>query len=188
MTWLIPAAVAALIVLLVLWKGLSRHGGRIIRHPYQKHAHLFSADDRVFFQALKSAMGDEYEIFGKIRVADIVLTKKSKTQRDSRRAFNPLAGRLFDFVLCDKKTLAVVCAVQLHDKTNPARKTEQDDPLKRICESVSLPFVVFPIKADYSPEEIRDKLRQSLTQEPFYLIETDGRKEPRISSFEDVKF
>jgi len=184
MTWPILAAIAALILVLTFRKLLSRHGGRILRHPYQKHSHLFSPDDRVFHHALKAAMGGDYEIFGKIRVADVVLTKKTKT----RQAFDPLAGRHFDFVLCDKKNLAVMCGILLHDKTNPARQTEQDDPLKRICESVSLPLVVFHVKADYALDEIRDKLRQAMIQEPFYLIETGGRKEPRISSLDDVKF
>ena len=188
MNWLIVAVIAVVVLLTVLVKSFSRHGGRIVRHPYQKQTNLFSPDDRVFHRALRMAVSEDYEIFGKIRVADIVLPKKNASRNDARLAFNPIAGRHFDFVLCDKKSLAVVCAIQLHDKTNPARQTEQDDPLKSICEAISLPFVVFHIKADYPPEEIRDKLLKALTQEPFYLIETDGRKEPRISNIEDMKF
>lgn len=188
MTWLFFAALAALILLPVLLKTWSRHGVRIVRHPYQKRTHLFSPDDRVFHHALKAAMGEEFEILGKIAVEDIVLTKKSAARGHARQTFNPLAGRYFDFVLCDKKNLAVMCGIVLHDKTNPTRQTEQDDPLKRICESISLPFVVFHVKADYALGEIRDKLRLAMTQEPFYLIETDGRKEPRISNLEDVDF
>ena len=51
-----------------------------------------------------------------------------------------------------------------------------------------LPFVRFPIKAYYSAEAIREKLHTAMVKEPFFLVETDGRKEPRISSLDDMKF
>lgn len=186
MTWFIFAAVAAMILLPLLLKTWSRHGARIVRNPYHKRAHLFSADDRAFHPVLKEAMGNDYEIFGKIPVADIVLAKKIAGRGHGRSSFNPLAGRYFDFVLCDKKSLAVLCAIVLYDKTNPARQAEQGDPLKRICEAVSLPLVVIHVKADYAADEVREKLRQAMTQEPFYLIESSGRKEPRISSLDNM--
>lgn len=189
MNWLIVAVVAALIVLPILVKVFSRNGGKAAKHPYQKHTALFSPDDRVFYRALKEAVGYEYEIFGKIRVADIVLPKKGSSRDDARLAFSPIAGRHFDFVLCDKNNLTVACAIQLRDKTNPAKQAEdQKNPLKTVCEAVALPFVRCDIKADYSIPEIREKLQSALRKEPFFLTETDGRKEPRISNIEDMRF
>lgn len=186
--WTITAVIGALIVLLLV-KVFTRNGSKTTKHPYQKYTALFSPDDRVFYEALKEAVGDNYEIFGKIRVADIVLPKKGSSRSDARLAFSPIAGRHFDFVLCDKKNLAVACAIQLRDKTNPARQAEdQKRPLQSVCEAVALPFVRFDIKADYQVPEIREKLLSALRKEPFFMIETDGRKEPRISNIEDMKF
>jgi len=190
MNWLIFAAVAALIALVLLMiRAFSRRGGKATKYPYQRHSALFSPDDRVFYRTLKEAVGDEYEIFGKIRVADIVLPKKGASRNDARLAFSPIAGRHFDFVLCDKSNLTVICAIQLRDKANPTQRAEdQNNPLKTVCEAVGLPFVRCDIKADYSIGEIREKLKGALRKEPFFLIETDGRKEPRISNIEDMKF
>ncbi|HUL12965.1 MAG TPA: DUF2726 domain-containing protein [Methylococcaceae bacterium] len=189
MNWLIVAAVAALIVLTILVKAFSGNGSKAVKHPYQKHSALFSPDDRIFYRALKEAVGEEYEIFGKIRVADIVLPKKGASRNDARLAFSPIAGRHFDFVLCDKNNLTVTCAIQLRDKTNPAKQAEgQKNPLQTVCEAVALPFVRFDIKADYYIPELREKLQVALRKEPFFLVETDGRKEPRISNIEDMKF
>ncbi|MBS1213081.1 MAG: uncharacterized protein H6R26_1698, partial [Proteobacteria bacterium] len=98
------------------------------------------------------------------------------------------AGRHFDFVLCDKKNLAVACAIQLTDKTDPARSPELGNPIKTVCEAVSLPFVSFHIQADYSIGEMRERLRHAMSQEPFYLVESDGRREPRISNLDDMTF
>lgn len=189
MNWLIVVVVGALLVLPILFKAFSRTSGKTARHPYQKHTALFSPDERVFYRALKEAVGEEYEIFGKIRVADIVLPKKGASRNDARLAFSPIAGQHFDFVLCDRKNLAVACAIQLHDKTNPTKQAErQDNPLKAVCETVALPFVRFAIKADYPIAEVREKLLDAVREEPFFMIETDGRKEPRISNIEDMKF
>jgi hypothetical protein len=187
--WLIIAIIAVAVLSFVLFKLFSPAGGRLSRNPYQKFAALFDADDQTFFHALKAAMGAEHEIFGKIRVADIVMHKKTASGQEARLAFDPIAGRRFDFVLCDKKNLSVACVVQLHDKTDPAQRAErEDDPLAAICENIGLPFALFHVQAEYDREEMRERLRKAMSREPFYLVETDGRKEPRISSLDDVKF
>ncbi|MDD5034322.1 MAG: DUF2726 domain-containing protein [Methylococcaceae bacterium] len=189
MTWLTIVGLAltivgvtVLIALPFLIRRFSGPSGRKPRHPYQKQTALFTPDERVFFRALKEAVGEEYEIFGKLPVVDIVHSKMGA----SRHALDPLAGRHFDFVLCERDTLTVTCAILLHDKTSPARQIEPD-PLQPICENLGLPLRRFQIQAAYSAEEIREKLHQALIKEPFYLVETDGRKEPRISSLEDIE-
>ena len=184
MNWQIIAIIAALIGLAILLKLFTGRGGKLSRHPYQKHTMLFSPDDRVFFRALRDAVGEEYEIFGKIRVGDIIIPKND----GARNAWASIDGRHFDFVLCDKTALAVVCAIQLQDKTHPARQAGENDPLPPICENLGLPLVRFHVRADYETGEIRERLRKAMVKEPFYLMETDGRREPRISNIEDMKF
>jgi hypothetical protein len=183
MNWQIIAFIAGFILLAFLLKRLFWRGKKPSRYPYQRNSLLFSADDRAFFRALQDAVGAEYEIFGKIRVSDIIVQKKGVSGPAVNAAFNPIEGCHFDFVLCEKKILAVACAVQLHDKTQ-----SEEDPLMPICENVGLPFVRFPIKADYSAEAIREKLHTAMVKEPLFVVETDGRKEPRISSLDDMKF
>ncbi|WP_045226486.1 DUF2726 domain-containing protein [Methyloterricola oryzae] len=161
---------------------------RAFRHPYQKHTALFSPDDRVFYHALRRAVGDSYEIFAKIRVGDIILPKKGVSRSETRLAFSPITGRQFDFVLCEQSNMTVACVIQLNDKTNPARMPEAGDPIRAVCESVALPYVSFQIQADYPAEDLRERLQRAMSREPFYLAETDGRVEPHISSFDDLKF
>jgi hypothetical protein len=187
MNWQITAFAAGFILLAFLLKRLYWDGKKPSRHPYQRNSVLFSADDRAFFRALQDAAGAEYEIFGKILVSDIIVPKKGASGRAVNAAFNPIEGRRFDFVLCDKKMLAVACAVKLHDKSHSSRQNEED-PLIAICEQVGLPFVRFPIKADYAAPEVLEKLRTALYKEPLSLVQTDGRKEPRISSLDNIKF
>lgn len=187
--WLVVSAIAVVVLIFVLTKLFSSSSGKTARNPYQKFTALFSPDERVFYLALKEAVSAEYEVFGKIRAADLIVAKKSLSGQEMRLAPDPIGGRHFDFVLCDKKSLSAACVIQLHDKTDPEQRAQREyDPLGPICENIGLPFALFHVKASYAPEEIREKLRKAMSREPFYLIETDGRKEPRISSLDDVKF
>lgn len=172
----------------ILVRHLMAGKSRLSRHPYQKQTALFSPDDRVFFRALQDAVGDRYEIFGKIRVTDVIVPKKGAPRAETRLAFNPIAGRHFDFVLCEKSNMTMACAIQLTDKTNPARMPDVGNPIKAVCESVALPYVSFQIQAHYPADEMRERLRLAMSREPFYLVETDGRREPHISNLDDMQF
>jgi len=174
----IVAALAGLGVVFLLLKRLGRRGGKLSKHPYQKQTALFSADERAFYRTLKDAVAGEYELFGKIRVIDIIVPKKGE-------ALGSLGGERFDFVLCDKRTLAVVCAIQLREK---ARSAPEADPLQTACENLGLPFLRFQAGADYRAEEIREKLRKAVVKEPLRLQDAGGRKEPRISNIDDMQF
>jgi len=179
MAWPLAGGIAALALLLFLLRRVAGRRGKLSRHPCQRQSALFSLDERAFFRVLKDAVGGKYAIFGKIRVDDIILVK----QGASREAVDAIAGRHFDFILCDPDTLSPACAIQLHGKAQAG-----PDLLPSICENLGLPLLRFPVQADYSVEDIREKLRKAMAKEPFYLAETAGRKEPRISSIEDMKF
>ena len=148
---------------------------------------LFTADEKAFFRTLKDAVGGEYEIFGKIRVTNIIVPKKGASAHAVKKAFNSIEDCYFDFVLCEKANLVVVCVVQLQDKTHSVRSNETDT-LIPICENLGLPLVRFAITTDYPVEEIQEKLHKAIIKGPFLLVETDGRKEPRISSVDGMKF
>ncbi|PZN69064.1 MAG: hypothetical protein DM484_30485 [Candidatus Methylumidiphilus alinenensis] len=148
---------------------------------------IFKADEKAFFRTMKDAVGGEYEIFGKIRVTDIIVPKKGASAHAVKKAFNSIEDCYFDFVLCEKTNLAVVCVVQLQDKTHSVRSNEKDT-LIPICENLGLPLVRFAITTDYSAGEIQEKLHKAIIKGPFLLVETDGRKEPRISSVDGMKF
>jgi hypothetical protein len=40
----------------------------------------------------------------------------------------------------------------------------------------------------YDAAEIKQTIASAVRKEPLYLVESDGRREPRISSIEDIEF
>lgn len=186
MNWQILTWVAGLALTAWLLKRLFWRGKKPSRFPFQLHSLLFSADDRTFFRTLQLAVGDDFEIFGKIPVGDIIVPKQGASEHSVNHALSLIEGRHFDFILCEKHNLAVVCAVQLHGQLHFERQHEPD-PVMPLCENLGLPLVNFPVMAEYSCAEIREKLLKAVIKEPFLIMETHGRKEPHISSIDNVK-
>lgn len=175
-SWQAVGVAALLLALVFLLGRLSGRGGKLARPPYQRQPLLFSPDERAFFHLLKEAVGGECEIFGKIRVEDVIAPKRGA----SRELLAPVEERHFNFLLCDKNRLAPLCAIQLH-----ARQAGPD-PLQPICESLGLPLLRFQAGAAYSVLEVRESVRKAMARQPFCPVEADGRREPSISSIDDL--
>jgi hypothetical protein len=111
-------------------------------YPYVKKKLLFSPAERSFLGVLEQAVGEEYRVFAKVRVADIVEPRSGLGKSGWQKAFNRTSAKHFDFVLCTHSDLAVACAIELDDQSHQAqRRQERDAFLVRLCEAVSLPLV-----------------------------------------------
>lgn len=177
-------ALAILVLVFLMLRGF-RRGKKPSRYAYQRRGLLFNPDERAFYWMLQQAIGEDYEVFGKIHAADLILPKKNSAYT-GKKAFNPVEDRVFDFILCEKKSLNVACAIQLNASSQIVQR--EQDPLLPICETVGLPLVRFIVQADYSIEIIRERLHQALVKAPLPLGETGGRKEPHISNIDGINF
>ncbi|MFM8333065.1 MAG: DUF2726 domain-containing protein [Candidatus Methylumidiphilus sp.] len=176
-----PLAVLALAVALVLaalavW--LAQRGEPALRQPYLKRTALFSAEERALYRRLREAAGEDYAIFGKIPADEIIVPKTDA----SAKAVECVAGRYFDFVLCDPRSLAVACVVVLDD-SEPG-----EDALATLCLSLGLPCVRLQPQVDYAAAWVRQRLRAAMAAKPAEWAEDYGRKEPRISNLDDLRF
>lgn len=158
MVWLVLGVllVAALAVV-VLKKQKLGDGGE--RYPYSKQPVLFSPAERSFLGVLDQAVGAEYRIFGKVRVADVVAPRNGLNASDRQKALNRVSAKHFDFVLCTTDDMAVVCAIELDDRSHRARRRKERDLfLDGLCEAVALPLLRIPAQRGYSVPELKAKL------------------------------
>jgi hypothetical protein len=125
------------------------------RWPYQVDATLFSAEQRALHKVLEQAVGAEYQVFGKIRAADIIAVNRRLDRRRRDRAEQRAADSLFDFVVCVRETTAIVCAVNLRPSTGLWRRMA-GDRLDRICAAAGLPFVCLRAAEVYAVQEVAD--------------------------------
>jgi very-short-patch-repair endonuclease len=90
--------------------------------PYERRGVLLSPAEINFLRALTSAVREDWLVFSKVRLSDIIKVR-SKT-RKSQTWQNRIQGKHLDFVLCDYETLEVKLAIELDDGSQP--RTERD--------------------------------------------------------------
>jgi hypothetical protein len=163
----------ALVLLVAVIVRLALPGGRLTVFPYNRKAALFSPAERSFLGVLEQAVGSHYRIFGKVRIADVVETKRGLSGSHRQSAFNRINAKHFDFLLCDKRNLSVVCAIELDDKSHSRSSRQQRDAfVTELCRNVGLPLLRIRASRTYSLPELRvnilevtqRKLEPSLSQ------------------------
>ena len=166
MSSLIFIAAIFLVVLVVITviKSISSGKGSI-GFPYQPAKTLFSAAERSFLGVLDQAVGAEYRVFGKVRVADIASVKAGLSKSAHQGALNRIAAKHFDFVVCRANDLSVVCVVELNDKSHSSKRAlNRDDLLAKVCQSIQLPLLTVPAKQAYSMAELREKFHSTISK------------------------
>jgi hypothetical protein len=172
MLWII-VLLLALIILGLLYRIASGSVSRGTSAAYFKNSHLFSPAERSFFGVLDSAIGSEYALFGKVRVADILSVAPNSNKSHWQRAFNKIKSKHFDFVICEKTDFAILAVVELDDKShNTSHSEKRDSFLVNSCAATNLPLFRFVAKASYNPQAIREQIMGALRPVQPAAIET----------------
>ena len=160
MSWFIIVAVIILVMAAVVAVGLlKKPAARTKEHPYRRIDALFTPAERSFFGVLNQAVGNSAAVFGKVRVADVIAPEKGMPRGDWQRAFNRISSKHFDFLLCDKENLSVLCAIELNDASHSSEKRKRrDEFLSGVCEAAGVPLIQLAAKAAYSVSEIQSLL------------------------------
>ena len=124
-------------------------------HRYTKISCLFSPAERSFLGVLSLATGEDTQIFAKVRVADVITPTKGSPKSQWQIAFNKISSKHFDYVLCDKKDLSVMCVVELNDRSHHSKnRRERDAFLTTACQSAGLPLIMIPARRTYTVHEV----------------------------------
>jgi len=157
MSWLlIFGFLLVAFVVLVGLKNKQGGGTGAVGFPYQPAKTLFSAAERSFLGVLDQAVGPEHRVFGKVRLADVAQVQPGLGNSARQGALNRIAYKHFDFVVCRASDLAVLCAVELNDKSHSSQRVQtRDDLLAKVCQAINLPLVQVPAKQAYSVQDLR---------------------------------
>ncbi|PCI51883.1 MAG: hypothetical protein COB45_14075 [Gammaproteobacteria bacterium] len=126
---------------------------------YQAISFLLTKAERSFYGVLCEALKNDYDIFSKVRVADVMRPASGINKSQWQKLFNKVSRKHFDFVICDKNSIKVLCAVELDDSShNSKSRKKRDDFLVLACKSASVPFLQVVCKHSYNVEDLRLKL------------------------------
>jgi uncharacterized protein DUF2726 len=117
-----------------------------ISFPYRRKS-LLSPAELAFFNVLKTAVGGRFLILLKVGVRDLCeITNREVNQA----AFNRVAAKHVDFVLCDQVTLAPMVAIELDDSTHYRRdRIERDVFMDELFRVIGVGLIHQRVQATY---------------------------------------
>jgi hypothetical protein len=171
-----PAFMVVVLLILVALVGLvttrKKTGGATSDSlPYQPVNALFSAAERSFLGVLDRAVGPDYRVFGKVRIADVAAVKSNVSNFARQVALNRIAAKHLDFVVCRAGDLSLVCAIELNDRSHFSQRAQaRDQFVALVCRTVGLPLLTVPAQRAYSVQDIQAQFA-SLVSPPTSRIE-----------------
>lgn len=119
-------------------------------------AEFLSAAEKRFMEALGNAVGADYCVFAKVRLADVIRPRAGRGDGKAwGAAFARIKSKHLDFLLCNPDTLDIVCGVELDDKSHArADRAERDGFLGRALKGAGVPLARFPVQRDYKDADI----------------------------------
>ena len=153
---LVLLAVAASVVRLI---GRQRTA-QIRANTYEAVPALLTPAERSFFAVLQQAVASDYQIFTKVRLADIVQPVRNPNRSGWQTAFNRIAGKHVDFVLCDSSHFGVVAVIELDDRTHEKlERGIRDSLVDSALTDARIPVWRVSARQSYSPPQIRAQVQ-----------------------------
>lgn len=158
---------AFVVILLVVAFIASLLRGKEVRYKYLygRKEFVMSGPEREFFSILIELVGSNYWIFPQIHLPSLV-EHKIKGQ-SWFGAFRHISEKSVDFVLCDKKFLRLVVAIELDDPSHERPdRIKRDEEVERILEAAKLPLLRIKSREITNREELLKRIHEKLSLQP----------------------
>lgn len=124
--------------------------------PYQKTP-IFNQGERNFYNVLRLIIKDDFIIFTKIRLIDLL--KIEKNGEEYQKYKNKVSQKHIDFILCDVQNYEVKLAIELDGKHHAEKKQiDRDDFKNKILEKIKIPLLRITAKNTYNPSELKEQI------------------------------
>lgn len=135
-----------------------------VDYPYQPIEKLFTAAETKFFYALDAVVHpQEYKIFGKVRLADIIRVKRGMEKADYHKAFNRIKSKHIDYVLCNASTLSIELLIELDDASHQKPERQRRDSfLDAAAKAAGVRLLHVPWQKHYAPEILSKSIQEAL--------------------------
>ncbi len=157
---------------------------------YYEKTNLFTKGESVFLEALDVAAGNNYRVFGKVRIADLLTPSRSQHPDfvDRNIARSKIDRKHVDFVLCDPVTHRPIIGIELDDKSHNSAKSQKKDAVKnQAFELAGVPLLRIPAEHSYDIDKIRRSIMEAAGEEPNASGHKLKKKRPDIPIRKDPK-
>jgi hypothetical protein len=129
--------------------------------PYRRKDYLLTKAERSFFGVLRQAVGVEYLIFAKVRLADLVWIPRGTPSAQSHA--NRVNPKHIDFVLCDHDAIRPLLAIELDDSSHArSDRRSRDAFVDAALAAAGLPLLRVPAQTGYNVAELQSRIRTAI--------------------------
>lgn len=148
---------------LELIKSLFRAAEPVAEWPYRTRDSLLSPAEVSFYHVLASVVNGRVVICPKAGLKDILLITKRYKSRDYYRYFGRISQKHVDFVLCEPKSMQLVAAIELDDRSHGrADRENRDTVVDKIFSAAGLPLLHVAAAQTYNTSELAATLEPYL--------------------------
>lgn len=141
--------------------------------PYERIESLCTRTELRFYHELAQVVNNEFQIFGKTRIADLLKVKKGTQKRMSWQ--NRINSKHIDFILCDPRDLRILVAIELDDESHQRPdRIARDQFVNQAFADARLPILRIKTRKTYD----RDQIRRAIDQAVKAVQSGDGKRQP----------
>lgn len=135
--------------------------------PYLKKEYLLTQAERNFYLVLSEAIGLDYLLFTKVRMADLLYLPKMENSSFYRYQ-NKIQSKHVDFLLCEKDSIKPLLAIELDDSSHlKVDRVLRDAFVDKAFENAKLPILHIRVASTYHSDDLLKQVRNALhTYEP----------------------
>lgn len=150
---LILLALISLVVIVAMLA--SRLNDNSFPFPFDKKATLFTTAEKNFQVLIEQALGNQYKVINRVRLADLLTIRKGVSQKASQAAIKNAENKYLDFVICERDTMKLLGVIDLVDTQGKGYKIKKNWFVSGALEASGIPHVRIKVKANYTVAEIR---------------------------------
>ena len=123
----------------------------------QRKSRVLTPSERAFFEQLVRALSDDYYIFAKMSLSDVVEVSPKTNWLQKSSIQKCLGNTRLDYILCQKRDLSIFGVVELENFDNKVAKKdrrEREKLVSRICQLSNIRLFYFDARQDYQDMDI----------------------------------
>lgn len=164
--WMWAVLVVAVLILLILLSRRKKPQQEFFEGEieFQRAGRLLTPRERVFMDLLTEAVGEQFRVFPKVCLAELVRPADSEFVASAE--LPPAAAFSYvDYALCSSDDLAVIAAIRIKAKPEPVEgeSVPDLDVIDDLLMAADISVTRFEPTEDYTPGEIQNHLAKSLS-------------------------
>lgn len=130
--------------------------------PYLKRDFLLTEAERKFYLVLSEIIGNDYLIFSKVRMADLLYLPKMNSS-DYYHYQNKIQSKHVDFLICDKENIRPLLVIELDDSSHlKVDRVLRDTLVDKIFESAQMPILHIKNSTAYDKANLSSQIKATL--------------------------